>query len=128
MVRKCKVCGESYKTCYSCEKERSWRVHTDTSEHYYIWTVLMSYQSTRDAAAAYQALVKRGVDFRHTDGFLPGVQQLLAEIYALVHPKRRKDTLSADKGDEDTQSTVDETRVKNSEKGGRLPSFFRFRR
>ena len=69
MVRKCKVCGESYKTCFSCEKERSWRVHTDTSEHYYIWTVLMSYQSTHDATAAYQALVKRGVDFQHTEGF-----------------------------------------------------------
>ena len=90
MVRKCKVCGESYKTCYSCEKERSWRVHTDTSGHYYIWTVLMSYQSTHDAMAAYQALVKRGVDFQHTEGFLPGVRQLLAEIYALARRRVTK--------------------------------------
>lgn len=110
MVRKCKVCGESYKTCFSCEKERSWRVHTDTSEHYYIWTVLMSYQSTHDATAAYQALVKRGVDFQHTEGFLPGVQQLLAEIYALAHPKKRRDTLVIHKGDEEAQSVTDEKR------------------
>lgn len=109
MVRKCKVCGESYKTCYSCEKERSWRVHTDTSEHYYIWTVLMSYQSTHDVAAAYQALVKRGVDFRHTEGFLPEVQKLLAEIYALACPKKVKGAPIADKGYEETQSMADET-------------------
>ncbi len=109
MVRKCKVCGESYKTCYSCEKERSWRVHTDTSEHYYIWTVLMSYQSTHDAEEAYKALVKRGIDFRHTEGFLPGVQKLLAEIYALACPKKGKNTLVVCKDDEKTQSTVDET-------------------
>lgn len=46
MIRNCKVCGASYKTCYSCEKERSWRLHTDTPEHYYIWTVLMGYQAS----------------------------------------------------------------------------------
>lgn len=110
MVRKCKVCGESYKTCYSCEKERSWRVHTDTSEHYYIWTVLMSYQSTHDAMAAYQALVKRGVDFRHTEGFLSGVQQLLTEIYALACPKKQKGTLAVCKGDKKAQSTAIDTK------------------
>lgn len=49
MVRDCKVCGNSYNTCYSCEKERSWRLHTDTHEHYYIWTVLMDYQINHDA-------------------------------------------------------------------------------
>jgi len=110
MVRKCKVCGESYKTCYSCEKERSWRVHTDTSGHYYIWTVLMSYQSTRDAMAAYQALVKRGVDFQHTEGFLPGVRQLLVEIYALARPKKRRDAPIFHKSGEEAQPMVDETK------------------
>ncbi len=110
MIRHCKVCGTSYKTCYSCEKERSWRVHTDTSEHYYIWTVLMSYQSTHDAAAAYQALVKRGVDFRYMEGFLPGVQQLLAEIYALARPKKRRNASVAYKSDEEAQPMVDETK------------------
>ena len=56
MIRNCKVCGASYKTCYSCEKERSWRLHTDTPEHYYIWTVLMGYQANHDAKQAYSAL------------------------------------------------------------------------
>lgn len=108
MVRKCKVCGESYKTCYSCEKERSWRIHTDTSEHYYIWTVLMSYQSTHDAMAAYQALVKRGVDFQHMEGFLPGVAALLAEVYALACPKKQRNMPAAHKNDEVAQPIVDE--------------------
>lgn len=82
MIRNCKVCGASYKTCYSCEKERSWRLHTDTYEHYYLWTVLMGYQIDHDAKKAYNVLRKRGVDFRKTSEYLPRVQTLLEEIYA----------------------------------------------
>ena len=99
MIRNCKVCGASYKTCYSCEKERSWRLHTDTHEHYYIWTVLMEYQANRDAKQAYRALRKRGIDLRDTAGYLPSVQALLAEIYALAHENSRakKATAEAEK-------------------------------
>lgn len=84
MVRSCKVCGTVYKTCYVCEKERSWRLHTDTLEHYYILTVLMEYQSDHDAKAAYAALRKRGIDTRITAGYEPNVQTLLSEINASV--------------------------------------------
>ena len=89
MIRNCKVCGASYKTCYSCEKERSWRLHTDTPEHYYIWTVLMGYQANHDAKQAYSALRKRGIDLRNTAEYTPSVQALLAEIYALAHENSR---------------------------------------
>ncbi len=89
MVRSCKVCGATYKTCYVCEKERSWRLHTDTLEHYYIWTVLMEYQSSHDAKAAYAAFRKRGIDIRNTAGYEPGVQALLSEISALVRSTDR---------------------------------------
>ncbi len=69
---------------YVCEKERSWRLHTDTLEHYYIWTVLMEYQSSHDAKAAYAALRKRGIDIRNMAGYEPSVQVLLSEISASV--------------------------------------------
>lgn len=81
MQRRCKVCGAVYETCYSCEKQRSWRVHTDTADHYYIFTTLMTYEYDRDAKKAYRALRKRGVDFLHTSVYEPTVEILLDEIY-----------------------------------------------
>lgn len=89
MIRNCKVCGVAYNTCYSCEKERSWRLHTDTPEHYYLWMVLMEYQSSHNAKQAYSALRKRGIDLRNTARYVPSVQTLLAEIYALAHENSR---------------------------------------
>ena len=89
MVRTCKVCGASYKTCFTCEKERSWRLHTDTLDHYYIWGVLMEYRASHNVKQAYNALRKRGIDFRNTAGFSPSVQRLLAEIYTLAHENSR---------------------------------------
>lgn len=89
MVRTCKVCGASYKTCFTCEKERSWRLHTDTLDHYYIWGVLMEYRASHNVKQAYNALRKRGIDFRNTAQFSPTVQKLLAEIYTLAHENSR---------------------------------------
>lgn len=89
MIRNCKVCGAAYNTCYSCEKGRSWRLHTDTPEHYYLWMVLMEYQSSHDAKQAYSALRKRGIDPHNTVGYVPSVQVLLEEIYAFAHENSR---------------------------------------
>lgn len=89
MIRNCKVCGAAYNTCYSCEKERSWRIHTDTADHYYIWMVLMEYQTSHDVKQAYNALRKRGIDLRNTAEYVPSVQAVLAEIYALTHENSR---------------------------------------
>lgn len=105
MIRNCKVCGISYKTCYSCEKEQSWRLHTDTHEHYYIWTVLMEYQSNHDAKQAYSILRKRGINLRNTAEYMPSVQALLAEIYALAHKNSRakKAVVEAEKAKSEKQ-------------------------
>lgn len=89
MLKRCRVCGTEYDTCYSCEKVRSWRTLTDTADHYYILGVLMEYKSGRDAKKAYDALRKRNVDFHDTGRFLPGVQKLLDEIYALAQEKSK---------------------------------------
>lgn len=85
IVKRCKVCGVSYETCYSCEHSHSWRAHTDTADHYYIFCVLMDYQGGRDAAECYRALEKRGMDFAKTEAFLPEVRDLLDEIYSRSH-------------------------------------------
>lgn len=105
MIRECKVCGASYKTCYSCEKDRSWRVHTDTLEHYYILVALMDYQVNHDAKRAYDALRKRGIDLRNTAGYTPSVQALMAEIYALTHENSRAKKATA-KVEEDKAEDV----------------------
>lgn len=89
MIRDCKVCGASYKTCFACDRDRSWRLHTDTIEHYYIFLALMSYQVNHDAKQAYKVLRERGVDFHNTSDLKPYAQELLAEIYALAHEKSR---------------------------------------
>lgn len=108
MVRTCKVCGASYKTCFTCEKERSWRLHTDTLDHYYIWGVLMEYRASHNVKQAYNALRKRGIDFRNTAQFSPTVQKLLAEIYTLARENSR-----AKKVVVDTKETKAEESVRN---------------
>lgn len=75
------MCGAAYESCYGCEKAKSWRVHTDTADHYYILLALMEYKGGHDAKRAYRALRKRDVDFQSIDGYEPSVQKLLCEIY-----------------------------------------------
>lgn len=105
MIRDCKVCGASYKTCYACERERSWRLHTDTLDHYYIFSVIMSYQVNHDAKRAYNVLQKRGIDFRNTAGFTPSIREALAEIYALAHENNRAKKAAAKTGTARTGET-----------------------
>lgn len=91
MLKRCRVCGAEYDSCYSCEKTHSWRTLTDTAEHYYILGVLMAYQTNRDADSAYNALCKRGVDFQDIGHFLPNIQDILVEIYVLANPDEKKE-------------------------------------
>ncbi len=85
MKRQCRVCGNEYEYCYSCEKVHSWRALADTTDHYYILNVLMEYQIDHDATKAYRALQKRGADIRDTDRFLSSVKSLMVEIASKVH-------------------------------------------
>lgn len=89
VLKRCKVCGKEYEACVSCEKKHSWKVHTDSAEHYYIFITLMQYMTDHDAKGAYKALRKRGVDLREVDGYVPSVQKLLTEINTLAHENVR---------------------------------------
>ncbi len=88
MIRHCKVCGAKYDTCLSCEKERSWRIHTDIADHYYLLCVLMDYRSDHDTKKAYAALVRRGIDPHDYGGFLPEIQRLMADIVSGATDKK----------------------------------------
>lgn len=105
-LKQCKICGTQYRVCYSCEKKHSWRVHTDTAEHFYIFEVLMSYQLNHNAKKAYQALKKRNIDFFDIEKYLPNVQELLKEIYSLSHENSsaKKEAITAP----EPTSTTDE--------------------
>jgi len=49
----------------------------------------MEYRASHNVKQAYNALRKRGIDFRNTAGFSPSVQRLLTEIYTLAHENSR---------------------------------------
>lgn len=108
MKKRCKVCGAEYEMCCSCDEKRSWRMHTDTEEHFYIFGILMEYQVTHDAKQAYDALRKRGLDFNNTEGFLPNAQKLFTEICALAHKNSR-----AKKADIEITESKNNDSVKN---------------
>ena len=68
----------------------------------------MEYRASHNVKQAYNALRKRGIDFRNTAQFSPTVQKLLAEIYTLAHENSR-----AKKVVVDTKETKAEESVRN---------------
>ena len=82
MIRECKICGAKYETCYLCERQKSWRVHTDTASHYQIFVILMEYQSGRDASEVYDVLRRVGVDFNSLNIYREDIRRLLEKIRA----------------------------------------------
>ena len=81
MVRHCKVCGKEYETCYVCERDRSWRMHTCTADHYFIFLTSMDFQVFHDAEKSYMALENRGFDFSTMREYVPEVRKILRDIY-----------------------------------------------
>lgn len=102
------MCGCEYEVCYSCSKINSWRMHTDTEEHFYIFGVLMEYLTSHNAENAYEQLLRRGIDPHNTDGFLPGPKELMEEICSAgskiggVRRGAAKAKKSSDKAKEET--------------------------
>lgn len=75
------MCGKPYQTCYSCERNKSWRLLTDTLDHYEILCVLMDYRGDGDAQSASSALSEYGISPGDNPGFLPEVDSLIQEIH-----------------------------------------------
>ena len=98
-IQRCKVCGAEYEVCYVCEKDKSWRMLTDTAEHYEVLIAIMEYQYDHDAEKAYHSLQRSGVDFTSIEGYIPSVQQYLMEIKSR-HEKQTVFALSEDNSDE----------------------------
>lgn len=81
---RCKVCGVEYEVCASCKHEASWRLHTDTAEHYQILCALMEFKARGDAKKAYDICKRCGVDFENTGGYNDSVSALLQKIAELL--------------------------------------------
>ncbi len=83
----CKICGAQYYSCKTCEENRgvwqSWRLFTDTPEHYQLFMLLSEYGSGHlsksDAAEALTAF-----DLSDMDGWNPVVKAQIESI--LVEP------------------------------------------
>lgn len=111
MLVRCKVCGTEYDFCPHCAQVQSWRRHTDTADHYYLWLVLMTYQTDKDAKAAYDALQKRGIDIRDVSEFKPNVRELLTEIKLATSARKGKvkkaEPILEEAGTEDTEEAAE---------------------
>lgn len=80
---KCKVCGEDYYYCKSCETKgqfTTWRTMCDTEEHYKIYQVILWYcREIIDEKEAREMLSK--CDLSGTETFTESIQQLLDKIF-----------------------------------------------
>lgn len=80
----CRVCGNKYKVCSSCENVRKrtpWRVITDTAQHYQVWLAVNQYQSGLITKQEAQEVLKRsGVSKKDIKTFIPSVRALIQEI------------------------------------------------
>jgi len=77
----CTICGAGYHICNTCQQQKSfksWRVVTDTVEHYKIYMAVHGYTLSRDKETAKRELEK--CDLSGLDDFTPSIKAVIQEI------------------------------------------------
>lgn len=77
----CAICGAGYHICNTCQQQKSfesWRVVTDTVEHYKIYMALHGYTLSQDKATAKRDLEK--CDLSGLEDFNPPIRAVIQEI------------------------------------------------
>lgn len=100
----CKICGKGYYLCMACKNNRltPWKVHTDTAEHYKIFTVLRGFNNgvySKDEAKE----KLNNVNLSDLDNMLDSVKIQIKNI------------MSDKKIDEEKIDNVDNVNIKNIE-------------
>ena len=80
----CDICGRPYKLCLSCRDMMAlhpWRTHTDTSEHYKVYQVLLGYNTgVYDIAEAKAKL--QNVDLSDRNTYVKEIKEVIEKIMA----------------------------------------------
>lgn len=80
----CDICGRPYELCLVCRDMmalRPWRTHTDTSEHYKVYQVLLGYNTgVYDIAEAKAKLLN--IDLSDKDIYATEIKEVINEILA----------------------------------------------
>lgn len=80
----CDICGRPYELCLVCRDMmalRPWRTHTDTSEHYKVYQVLLGYNTkVYDIAEAKAKLLN--IDLSDKDTYATEIKEVINEILA----------------------------------------------
>lgn len=80
----CDICGNPYHICLSCKdiiKLNPWKMHTDTSEHYKVYQVLLGYNTgVYDIKEAKTKL--QTIDLSDKDTYLIEIKEVVDKILA----------------------------------------------
>ncbi len=77
----CAICGAGYHICNTCQQQKSfksWRVVTDTVEHYKIYMAVHGYTLSQDKETAKRELEK--CDLSGLEDFNPPIRAVIQEI------------------------------------------------
>lgn len=78
----CDICGRPYELCLVCRDMmalRPWRTHTDTSEHYKVYQVLLGYNTgVYDIAEAKAKLLN--IDLSDKDTYMIEIKEVIDKI------------------------------------------------
>lgn len=77
----CDICGAGYHICNTCLQQKSfksWRVVTDTVEHYKIYMAVHGYTLSQDKETAKRELEK--CDLSGLENFNPPIRAVIQEI------------------------------------------------
>lgn len=77
----CAICGAGYHICNTCLQQKtfkSWRVVTDTVEHYKIYMAVHGYTLSQDKETAKKELEK--CDLSGLEDFNPPIKAVIQEI------------------------------------------------
>lgn len=77
----CDICGADYHICNTCLQQKSfksWRVVTDTVEHYKIYMAVHGYTLSQDKETAKRELEK--CDLSGLENFNPPIRAVIQEI------------------------------------------------
>lgn len=94
---KCVVCGNRYHICKACDERRgkwkSWKLLTDTPEHYQIFVILRDFDSGNISASDAKAALGN-FDLSDTSGWNETILSLLQKVKA---PQRKRKLRTSEK-------------------------------
>lgn len=83
VTRTCKICGNKYKVCLTCESVRTftpWRTIVCDPQEYLLFAILSKHSTDGDSIVAADDIASLGFTKTKIKTFLPNIQRQIAEI------------------------------------------------